>query len=59
MARKNKSFIQGLYIQQVGATPLRTPKGTVFKLGGGIFTKRQIVESRKRYGRTMFGKMRL
>lgn len=48
---KSKRFRQAVTIRQVGAEPLRTPRGTVFKLGGGIFTKKQILASRRRYAR--------
>jgi len=49
--RPNKRFRQALVIHQVGAKPLKTKRGTVFKLGGGLFTKRQILASRQRYAR--------
>lgn len=46
--RKPKSFRQAQIIKQVGAKPVSTKRGVLFKLGGGIFSKRQIIASRKR-----------
>lgn len=53
---RTKSFHQAIIIKQVGAKPLRTKRGTVFTLGGGIFSKRQIIGSRKRWARTYYPK---
>jgi len=53
--RPTKRFKQAITINQVGAEPVRTTKGTVWKLGGGMFTKKQILASRQRYGRVRFG----
>lgn len=48
IGRKTINFRQATVIKQVGATPIRTKRGTVFKLGGGAFSKRQILASRRR-----------
>ena len=48
---RTKKFRQTITIKQVGARPIRTKRGTVFQLGGGIFSKRQILASRQRYAR--------
>lgn len=54
MPNRSKKFVQSLSIKQVGATPIKTARGTMFKLGGGMFTKKQIVSSRQRYARIMY-----
>jgi len=51
MVQKLKKFRQAMTIKAVGAMPIKTQRGTLFKLGGGIFSKRQILSSRKRLGR--------
>ena len=40
----------GLTINQVGARPLMHRNHTYYELGGGLFTKKQILESRRRFG---------
>jgi len=57
MPRKPKKFVQALTIKQVGAKPIQTPRGTLFKLGGGVFTKRQVIASRRRWARTYVPKI--
>jgi len=46
-----KKFRQTITIKQVGGRPIRTSRGTVFQLGGGIFSRRQIIASRQRFVR--------
>lgn len=58
MVRPNKKFLRALTIQQVGAKPVYTKRGTLFKLGGGIFTGRQVVASRVRWGRMALPKVK-
>jgi len=53
--KPTKQFKQAITIKQVGAEGIRTPKGVVFRLGGGIFTKKQILASRQRFGRVKYG----
>ena len=48
---RTKKFRQTVTIKQVGARPIKTKRGTVFQLGGGVFSKRQIIASRQRYTR--------
>lgn len=40
----------GMTISQVGARPLVHRNHTYYELGGGLFTRRQILESRRRFG---------
>lgn len=40
----------GMTISQVGARPLIHRNHTYYELGGGLFTRRQILESRRRLG---------
>lgn len=40
----------GITISQVGARPLTHRNHTYYELGGGLFTKKQILESRRRIG---------
>lgn len=53
--KPTKRFKQAITIKQVGADPVFTKKGTFFKLGGGIFTKKQVLASRQRYGKITYG----
>lgn len=59
MSTSRKEFNRALAINQVGATALKTPKGTLYKVGGGLFTKRQVVASRRRFARVMMPKLRI
>lgn len=45
----------GLTINQVGARPLTHRNHTYYELGGGLFTRRQILESRRRIGEIKYG----
>ena len=54
VAFNQKRFRQTITINQVGAKPIRTNRGYVFQLGGGMFTKKQVLASRKRYGRVKY-----
>lgn len=44
----------GLTISQVGARPLTHRNHTYYELGGGLFTKKQILESRRRIGEVKY-----
>jgi len=44
----------GLTISQVGAKPLTHRNHTYYELGGGLFTKKQILESRRRIGEVKY-----
>lgn len=44
----------GLSIFQVGARPLMHRNHTYYELGGGLFTKKQILESRRRFGEVKY-----
>ena len=44
----------GLTISQVGARPLVHRNHTYYELGGGLFTKKQILESRRRIGEVKY-----
>lgn len=44
----------GLTINQVGARPLTHHNHTYYELGGGLFTKKQVLESRRRYGQIKY-----
>jgi hypothetical protein len=44
----------GLSIKQVGAIPLRHRNHTYYELSGGLFTKKQILESRRRIGEVKY-----
>jgi len=44
----------GLTISQVGARPLIHRNHTYYELGGGLFTKKQILESRRRIGEVKY-----
>lgn len=46
----------GLAIGQTGARALRHKNKTYYALGGGLFTRGQILESRWRYGELMTGR---
>ena len=47
-------FKAGLSIRQVGARPLTHRNHTYYELGGGLFTKKQILESRRRFGEVKY-----
>ncbi len=51
-------FGKGLVIQQVGAKRLQTRAGTRFRLGGGVFTEKEIIRGRKRFGKTFIPKFK-
>lgn len=55
IVKPTRRFRQAITIKQVGAEPVVTKRGTMFKLGGGVFTKKQILASRRRYGLVKFG----
>jgi len=44
----------GLAINQVGAKALTHRNHTYYELGGGLFTKKQILESRRRIGEVKY-----
>lgn len=44
----------GLSISQVGAKPVKHRNHTYYKIGGGLFTKKQVLESRRRYGQVKY-----
>lgn len=50
-----KNFNAGLAIKQVGARPLTCRNHTYYELGGGLFTKKQILESRRREAVIKYG----
>jgi hypothetical protein len=52
----NRGFIAGLAIGQTGARAIRHKNKTYYQLGGGVFTRGQILESRWRYGELMTGR---
>lgn len=54
--RTNKDrFNQSLTINQVGAKPLSSKGKTYYELGGGLFTKSQVLQSRRRYASVKYG----
>lgn len=53
--KPTKQFKQALTLKQVGAQPVRTKRGVYWQVGGGLFTKKQTLASRQRYGRVMYG----
>lgn len=53
--KPTKRFKQAITINQVGAKPIQTKRGTFYKLGEGLFTKRQVLASRQRMGRIAYG----
>lgn len=55
MARKksSKGFRQAITLQQVGAKPVRIKGKTMYRLGGGLFTKNQVLKSRLNFGRAV------
>lgn len=55
IVKPTKRFKQAITIKQVGAKPIMTKRGTLFKLGGGLFTKKQVLASRQRLGRIKYG----
>jgi hypothetical protein len=44
----------GLTISQVGARPLTHRNHTYYEVGGGLFTRRQVLESRRRFAEVKY-----
>lgn len=49
---KKTSLSQGLTLKQVGAKPITMKGKTYFKVGGGVFTKKEVLRSRLRFAKT-------
>lgn len=47
-----RKLYQGLTLKQVGASPVNIKGRTYFRVGGGVFTKKEILRSRIRFART-------
>jgi len=52
---RTKNLNASLSIRQVGAKPLTHRNHTYYELGGGLFTKKQILESRRREAEIKYG----
>lgn len=48
----NNKFNEALKIKQTGAVRIgKTKEGDIFSLGGGVFTEKELVKSRERFGK--------